>query len=242
MDWSKAKNILIIALIATNLFLLFTYLDKNYLGKQETDETVLFSVLADKNIFVKTKLPTKYDKLPAVTVEYDNDREEQIKANLFRTIYNVSPQAGETEYKESATRFLEDCGLMNENILLEGVFKQDGETIVRFKACYRGILIEDSPIECKYEDGNLKDVTEHWLTPIEQSKKKLKIISPEQALLIFISEKKNNDRIIIEKMTLVFWINESSFNGEALVSDTAFPAWQITYNDGQKKYIEAYET
>lgn len=238
MDWSKSKNILILALIATNIFLLFTYLDKNYSGKQDTDEDVLIAVLADKNIYLDTKIPTEYDKLPAITVEYNDDQEEQVAANLFRTIYNVPIQAKNSQYKDSATRFLKDCGLMNANIFLEGIFEQGSETIVRFKTRYKGILIEDSTIECKYEAGQLKDVTRHWLTPIGQGKKKLEIMSPEQALLIFMSEKQTNDEITIEKMELVYWINESSFNGETLISDTALPAWQITYNGGKKKYIE----
>lgn len=238
MDWSKAKNILIIALIATNIFLLFTYLDKNYSEKQDTDEDVLLAVLADKNIHLDTKIPTQYDKLPAITVEYNDDQEEQVTANLFRTIYNVPIQAKDSRYKDSATRFLKDCGLMNTNIFLEGIFEQGSETIVRFKTRYKGILIEDSAIECKYEAGQLKDVTRHWLTPIGQGKKKLDIMSPEQALLIFMSEKQTNDKITIEKMVLVYWINQTSFNGETLISDTALPAWQITYNGGKKKYIE----
>lgn len=238
MDWSKAKNILIIALIATNIFLLFTYLDKINSEKQETDEDVLIAVLADKNIHLDTKIPTEYDRLPTITVEYNDDQQQQVAANLFRSIYNVPIQADEAQYKNSATRFLKDCGLMNTNIFLEGVFTQGSETTVRFKTRYKGILIEDSTIECKYEAGKLKDVTRHWLTPIGQGKRKLDIMSPEQALLIFMSEKQTTDKITIEKMELVYWINQTSFNGEALISDTALPAWQITYNGGKKQYIE----
>jgi hypothetical protein len=125
---------------------------------------------------------------------------------------------------------------------LEGVFIEGDKTIVKYKNRYKGIEIGDSFVACEFVKGKLENVTRHGLNPVGQSKKNLNVISPAEALLIFMSEKETEERIFVEHIELVFWVNNSSFDGETLISDTAFPTWEITYNGGKKQYIEAYET
>lgn len=240
MDWSKAKNILIVALIATNIFLLVTYLTKNETEHKVVDKEVLFAVLEAKNIFVDTEIPDKYKNMPAITIEYNNDKQDLIEKNLKRDIYNISANSKMEAYHKTANQFLRDCQLFNDNLVFDKVVTKGQSTVVRYKNCYKNIAIGDSFMAVTFLDGKIKDATRQLLTPIPKSKK-IKVTSPEEALLMFMSEKDSEDAIHVEKMELVFWINDSGFNGEALVSDTAFPAWEITYNGGKTKYIEAYK-
>ena len=54
-------------------------------------------------------------------------------------------------------------------------------------------------------------------------------------------EKDQREAILVEDMELVYWLNPSDYEGETAISDTALPAWKITYNDGQVKHIPAYK-
>lgn len=239
MDWSKAKNILIVALIATNVFLLCTYLTKSSMDDEVMDQEVLFTVLKGKNIYVDTKIPSKYENMPALTIEYNNDKQTVIEKALKQGIYNIPVNSGKRDYHDMADKFLNDCQLNNENLVFDKVVTKEKSTVVRYKNCYKNIAIGDSFLEVSFLDGKINDVTRQRLTL--EPKKKLKVTSPEEALLMFMSEKDPNEVIHVEKMQLVFWVNSSEFNGESLISDTAFPAWEITYNGGKTKYIDAYK-
>lgn len=242
MDWSKSKNILIIALIATNIFLLFTYITKNSQESSATNQEVLFTVLEGRNIFVDIELPVKYDKMPAITIAYNNDKDGLIEENLRSSKYSVSKDAGDKDYQRAAEKFLKDCELNSENLIFDSVTQEESTVIVRYRNYYKESMIGDSFVDITFDKGILTDITRQFLTPVEQSKKKLNVISPEEALLIFMSEKETNEEVHVEDMKLVFWVNDSSFDEDALVSDTAFPAWQITYNGGLTTYIDAYKT
>lgn len=241
MDWSKAKNILIVALIATNIFLMFTYITKNETEHKIVDKEALFTVLEGRNIFVDTQIPDKYENMPAITIEYNNDKQDLIEKNLKRDIYNISADSRKEAYHKAANQFLKDCQLFNENLVFDKVVIDGKSAVVKYKNCYKEIAIGDSFIKVTFFNGKIQDVTRQLLTPTPRDKKKLKVTSPEEALLMFMSEKDSEEAIHVEKIELVFWVNNSGFDGEALVSDTAFPAWEITYNGGQTKYIDAYK-
>lgn len=239
MDWSKAKNILIIALLATNIFLLVTYITNNENESSITDHEVLFSVLAGENVFLDTDIPRKYDKMQAVTLTY-SDKSDIIEEKLLSAKYVLKDGSQESDYEKMAEKFLQDCGVYNENISFNRLVNEGNRAVARFSNHYKDTEIGGSYVEVVFENGRITDASKQFITAADKSKKKLNVISPEEALLVFMSEKESETSVTIESMDLVFWVNDSTFDGEMLVSDTAFPAWQIVYNDGNIKYIEAY--
>ena len=74
MDWTKAKTILIIAFLATNLFLganlLFAqpHQEAAAVGDQYIEQTIQF--LAEQDVTIETTLPHAIPSLASVTVEY----------------------------------------------------------------------------------------------------------------------------------------------------------------------------
>lgn len=85
MDWSKAKSILIIALIIINLLLGYVL----FQSERNIDTTLkkdfiesAIKLLADKDIKVNTQIPNKNVKLTSLTVEYENISHSTIN-NLF---------------------------------------------------------------------------------------------------------------------------------------------------------------
>ncbi len=86
MDWSKAKTILIFALIITNLALGFFWLE----DKKELDPTLTekFSqevedMLLSKNIKLDTDLPKKEASLTPIIVEYEEIDYKKLNEKLF---------------------------------------------------------------------------------------------------------------------------------------------------------------
>ncbi|AOT70548.1 two-component system regulatory protein YycI [Geosporobacter ferrireducens] len=89
MDWSKAKNILIIAFIITNLFLIFNIQSNLYENnslsvlKDRNIEDVV-AILADRNIKVEAEIPRILLQMPVLDVEYETYNEEKVVQRFGR--------------------------------------------------------------------------------------------------------------------------------------------------------------
>jgi len=88
MDWSKAKNILIIAFIITNIFLLYNIKnnleDANYFYSIDEERIQdVKEILESKNIIINTVIPQSKEKLPILTVEYEAYDPEEIAKKLL---------------------------------------------------------------------------------------------------------------------------------------------------------------
>lgn len=84
MDWAKAKNILIIAFIITNLFLGYYVLnnqeDKNYaytLSEERVDDVK--QIIEEKNIIIEANIPHQIEQPPELIVEYETYSREDIE-------------------------------------------------------------------------------------------------------------------------------------------------------------------
>lgn len=242
MDWTKAKTILIVALIATNLFLLFTY---GWNGPEENEnrEDVLIDVLAGNNITLGIKVPERQGKLPVLTIEYSEFNKEEAEELLENQIYSIGDQEiTEENMVRVSGEFLQEMGLYRDNMVLDLVEWQDDFQVVRYKNVVEGIPVEESHVYCTFAAGRLVSVDSYWLEAKSFSEKKMNILSASEALIFFMSQfPANEENIQIEEMELVYWLDTSSFDGEELVKDTALPAWKIVYNGNLKKYIYAYE-
>lgn len=84
MDWAKAKSILIIAFIITNLFLGYSVLrdseaqDYAYTVSEERINDIK-SILQEKNIIVKADIPQEIIQLPKLTVKYETYNRNEIE-------------------------------------------------------------------------------------------------------------------------------------------------------------------
>ncbi|NLY70594.1 MAG: hypothetical protein GX076_02770 [Clostridiales bacterium] len=242
MNWTKAKTILIIALLITNIFLLVTYKavqDNN----EQTEEDLLMETIAlleSKNIYVKNSLPTKHDKMPVLIVEHDRIDSHELQ----RYIWEQTPLDESKRSREGSIRYAEDflkrCGLWGSNVELDKVEEVDGKTLVHFKNVFNGIRIEKSYIICTIEEGKITEVERSWLNPVEFGRTKKETMSASAALIILMSEKHELESILVEDMEMVYWLEETDYESQTTISDTAFPAWKITYNGGQTKYVPAY--
>lgn len=243
MDWTKAKTFLIIALLITNIFLLVTYTLSN--SDNETSEEELLretiALLEEKNIYVKGELPSVYQKMPVLMVQYDRLDPDFLHQKLAEQIPMERESRSRKEIVKRVEAFLKDCGIWSPNVILDKVEQQDNKTYVHYKNEYEGYLVEDSYIICTVENGVITEVDRFWLKPKGFGQAKKATISASAALLSLMREKDQREAILVEDMELVYWLNPSDYEGETAISDTALPAWKITYNDGQVKHIPAYK-
>lgn len=85
MDWSKAKNILIIAFIITNMILGLVLINKNNDINTSNEEFVndVKNKLNEKGITIETDIPSKTPSQPMLTIEYEVYNLEEIANYLF---------------------------------------------------------------------------------------------------------------------------------------------------------------
>lgn len=244
MDWTKAKTILIVALILTNSVLLYVFVfqeDKN----SEKEATALITYLENKGIFVDTEIPVKSSKMPVLDVEFDKGDEEIINEMLKKQLSLESENFTEESMKSSADKFLLDCEFMTENVVFDDIIIQDDKTTINYKNQVDAYNLEESYMRVIFKNGKIIEFERYWLNPLEFGYQKKAIISAEVGLVKFASnikmEEGNEKTYHISDIEIVYWLDFESFKSESMVFDTAWPAWKITYNDGKIDYISAFE-
>ncbi|MEL7654860.1 MAG: two-component system regulatory protein YycI [Bacillota bacterium] len=243
MDWTKAKTILIVALIATNLVLIATYFIQNndFKSNDQEMQDVTIELLERKNIFVETEIPKEHPRMPKLTVQFDKMNEDIIHEKLANQKSVSENKLTDNKLKEMTAAFIEKCNLMTDNVTFDSIERGQTEIRVTYKNYIDGTAIEESYIICKVTDGKITELKRYWLNPVEVSKNEKEVIPAAAALIQFMSENKTEDKIYVQNISLVYWLDSGSFDAESPVTDTAFPAWKITYNRGKIKYIPAWE-
>lgn len=243
MDWTKAKTILIVALVITNLVLITTYLLQNSYFKENEKEMqeVTIRLLEDKNIYVKTEIPQRQNRMPKLTVRYDKLDENVIEEQLAKQIAGTDTTLTEEELISMTTEFIEACGVMTKHVTFDGIERERGEIRVTYKNYIDEIAIEDSYITCTVKDGKIVDFDRFWLDPVETNDIEKEVIPAVAALIKFMSGNQDDEKITVQDISLVYWVDSSVFDTEYTVTDTAFPAWKITYNRGKVQYVLAWD-
>ena len=123
MDWTKAKTILIVALIVTNLVLIATYFLREYQFKSDEKEMKVATIrlLEDKNIFVETEIPKNHERMPKLTVQYDKIDQEIIEEQLANHKALMPEEVTGDNLIALTTDFIERCNLMTENVTFDKI-------------------------------------------------------------------------------------------------------------------------
>lgn len=242
MDWTKSKTILIVALLVTNLFLLTTY---RFSGDRSSAdaaqlESETIALLEEQNIFIKGELPERHSDMPVLTVTYSRLDETFLSEKLDAQV----PLGPSYRNRESILMMVEDflksCGVWNGGVVLES-YQHDGDRIlVSYANVYEEFRIEESYILCTVVGGKVEALERVWLEPVAFGRTKRSTMSASAALLSLLSKKHAQGAVLVEGIELIYWLDQQDYTGENMISDTAFPTWKITYNDGQILRVPAY--
>ena len=251
MDWAKAKTILIIALIITDIFLLYNYVS-GHRGSGEIDNTeMLMTVLSESGINI-SEIPEGHQDMPALTVKHVDTDDETIKALIESVDITVDSDEHDKEsaYIEAASDFIEYLGMMSIHAEAEYEALSDSnrnnntanaDAIVRFRCFRNNYEVDGSYMVCTFDDGKLTGFESNWLEPVEFSRKKLPTISASVALISFMTDHSPEDIVTIENMDMVYWVSPDYYDGGSVMTDTALPAWRIVLDDGRQIHIDAIE-
>ena len=142
MDWSKAKNVLIIALIVMNLLMGYVFIVKD----KEVDATnspdfinQAIELLNKKDIKVHTNIPTINPELAALTVVFENMKSELINKNFFNNRAFVSSSSEELV---ELTLEEESVSILNKKLL---IYESNSEKLIHEN------LNEDKVVDIAYE-------------------------------------------------------------------------------------------
>ena len=257
MDWSKAKTILIVALLVTNIFLVATY---GTMGVKDDpvvlDQGTLIDLLVQRGVYLETEIPKRPKSMEVVPVEVVRSVDAEVEALLASEgapeLFNIKDTIPQEEwlnikeadvasaYVDASINFITALGFMDESVRFDEIsINKDNNVLVEFENLYDGIPLEESIMACSFEQGELADLNALWLKPIANNRKKVSVVDPAVALLALVGEKTSEEKYNVKSIELSYWLNAEESNLEGTVADTAFPAWCITYNQGGKMYFTA---
>lgn len=240
MDWTKSKNLLIVALVVTNMVLLFAYHFKDDSFKSY-DEDALINYLKNKNIVMETDIPEKETRMAVLAVEYDKIDEKKIEKVISGQQSGSNSDLTKEELMALTDGFLEKCGAMTESVALDKVLQKGKITTVRYKNVFEGIPIEESYMICTIEEGKVTKFDRYWLEPIKFADSKKEVIPASVAMMKFMRDNQEQDKVHVKSIELVYWLDQSTFNTSSSISDTVLPTWKITYDQGKIKHIPAFK-
>jgi len=257
MDWSKAKTILIVALLATNIFLVATY---GTMGVKDDpvvmDQGTLIALLVQRGVYLETEIPKRPKSMEVVPVEVVRSVDAEVQALLASEgaseLFYIKDKISQEEwlnigdadvssaYIDASINFITALGFMDESVRFDEIsIDKDNNVLVEFENLYDGIPLEESTMICSFQQGGLIDLNALWLKPIANNRKKISVMDPAVALLALVGEKSLEEKWRVKAIELAYWLNAEESNLEGTVTDTAFPAWCITYNQGEKMYFTA---
>ncbi len=250
MDWSKAKNILIIALLITNLVLLGAIYHSregsaSNDGENRMNDTIL--LLKEHDIYVDEELiPERNQRLPVLSVRYQAADEEEIERTLEESRIALSQDAADEEYAQAANQLLQEAGISGEGFTHQKVQRLGDEVNVLYGVEYDGYSLDNARLLVSFRDGKPSSIGKSWAEAVTMGKNKKRVMTACTALIKFMSELESaakdqpREAVMIDEIRLVYWLEGYTENG-GVSEDTAVPYWCIRYNGDQRSYIAAYE-
>ncbi|MBQ3107139.1 MAG: hypothetical protein IJC68_00815 [Firmicutes bacterium] len=242
MDWARAKNIVIIALVITNLFLLVIYGGKMFLNARQEENLYedTMRLLEARDILLDAELPEEQGKMAVLTVDTVEFNVKKLDILLGQETALPENRRSQRELEGAAENFLHKAGLWQ-----TGTYPTEFEEMGDRLFITYGIKINEVPLEgpelyCLMQDGKVGSVAGFWVSTSALGQSARETISPVEALLLFAGQQaRRAGAIRITDIRMVYWIDREAMEQGETVSDTAFPYWKITYTGGES-YINAY--
>ncbi|SHH52181.1 two-component system regulatory protein YycI [Tepidibacter thalassicus] len=246
MDWSKAKTILIVAFIITNILLGYNL----YVNVFKCDKKVFFEdkyinylndLLKDKNIVINTDLPKQAPKLSALIVKYEDLKDENLNITEDKKIV-YSGKANLKSFTKEAVKFYCEQFLkkykFDDEKYLKYIMKKDDYIEVFYCGKYKDYFLEESYMKFVFYPDNQFEFERVWLVPIEEKFQKKRVITSVEAVINSYNKLDKNSSIDEIKLGYYFKLNEKDIKKTKI--GTALPVWRIKSNN-KYYYIQAFD-
>ena len=189
MDWGRAKSILLIVLVATNIFLISVYGIRYEQNKESNSELYNYTIsqLEKNNILLNCDIPEHPSRLTALTVQYKEYDSSAVNKALKSAAKKETEAKEDEDFIQAADNFLERCGIKTgENAIRQTVHQDDGQTVVQYENRYENIPLQECYMNVIFMDGKIGSLEGKWMEPVDEGETRLEITEPTTALLSFI--------------------------------------------------------
>lgn len=219
MDWAKAKNILIVAFIITNLILGYYVLqdwEANSYSYTVSEDRIndVKEILRKKNIIIKADVPKEVSQIPELTVKYETYDEKKIQDRFLegndsdydktirvtannklityqKTIKGANNDLSLEEVRKIAYDFIKKHGYEKDDMKLWDIRMVDNEYEIVYKQKYKDVILDDGYMKINIKNSEVIWFERKWLQPTDIKVIEKRVIPATKALLLAIDELKD---------------------------------------------------
>ncbi|MFT9496497.1 two-component system regulatory protein YycI [Anaerosolibacter sp.] len=272
MDWSKAKNILIIAFIVTNVFLVIT-IERNLFREPNLplpiDKTIqsVTHIMEEKGIDIQTDIPRTVTPMPVLEVEYETYEDQDISRLAPRDkdtdnrpkgkfeivnekvlvytasgISKVGTKIDDEKSRDQAEGFLEKYGFMKNDVEYWRTNFDGEDYTIVFKQKYKGNFLEDSYMKVQVTEFGAIKYFERIWLKPANLGDSKNEIISSTKALLKAIEKLSETEGPKTIVDISVGYRFDPPSMQSAKSGTAFPVWRIALEDGKTIFIDAYES
>lgn len=226
MDWGRAKNILLVVLVATNIFLISVYGIRYEQNKENNSELYSYTIsqLEKNNILLNCSIPEHPSKLTSLTVQYSK-YDSSVVNKAVKKASDENPRArDEEDFIQAADDLVEKCGLKTEGTSVEQtVYEDNGTVTVEYGNRYEAVPLQECYMKVIFQDGKIERLERKWMEPVEEGETRLEITEPATALLSFIDvvkKERSDESRQINALTDVLQSGETLRTGDVSAQGT----------------------
>lgn len=262
MDWGKAKSILIVALLITNIFFLFTYIQLDEEQKETLKGSNVVELLEKHGITIETTLPSWHSECGLLEIEYLEIKNSKLTIpQSARAPFDIGDELPELStaalqnervknlYLKDAKQVLKYLNVAEEGYEfteysadIESGDDAEGAAAVnaelKFEAVYNDMPVDGLYFILRYRNANLIDIEYKWYKSLHESRKYV-IIPPEAALVKFMGDF-GGKKAAVEDIRMIYKVGSAPAGTEPALSDTAAPVWRITLKSGEVFEVDGF--
>ncbi len=196
MDWGRAKNIILIVLLAVNVMLMTVY-GIQYVRTQKNDSEIhdyTMQKMEEVGITISCDMPDSGARMSSISVKYQTISSEK-KKTLLKEASNktaLSDKDNISEYVLRAEKFARNCGFSLSNCQRDADINKKGSGRITFQGCYNDIELKECYIKVIFERGIITDIDYKWYIPVNERSTKQRLTDPAAAILSLISDNMEN--------------------------------------------------
>lgn len=263
MDWGKAKSILIVALLITNIFFLCTYIQLNKEQKETLKGSNVIELLEKHGITLNTSLPKWHSEWGLLEIEYLEIKNSKLTIpqsarasfDINDELPVISSAALQNErvknlYLRDARQVLKYLEVTEDTYRLTE-YRADIESVgdageevpavdveLKFEAIYNEMSVDGLYFILRYRNDELVDIDYKWYKSLHESRK-YSTIPPEAALVKFMGDFEGK-KATIEDIRMMYKVGGAPAGTEPALSDTAAPVWRITLKNGEVFEVDGF--
>jgi regulatory protein YycI of two-component signal transduction system YycFG len=258
MNWSKAKNILIIAFLLVNIYLSYLLINMS----KPTEEGItndykrmVVELLNEHNITLATNIPSTDNNIPEITVKYEiyNPSDERYSK------FNIQEQNKSLYYESESTdkvyrnlniqmaekislEFINQNGFNNKDIKLWSITFNEGKYVVEYKQQYNDMTFDEGFMKIRIDETGVVSFERRWLVVEGAKDNTQKIIEPYKALMLSMDKLPKSGMKITEIVLTYKLINDAIDTPWYNIDHgTLSPYWIIRFEDNTSINIKAYQ-